>query len=165
MNKLATPIVESLKFTDFIMGLVTADLDDATARRRARDDDGPSIAWIVGHLGHSRHLIMQALGYEAPDPFAGKFEDDGADDGAGYPPIAEVVKMWQETSAQILEVVAVATDDQLLSASDQGGPHDEQRVLDVLIFFMWHESYHMGQLGMLRAQFGLTPTATLATGG
>ncbi len=40
--------------------------------------------------------------------------------------------------------------------------HGEQLVLNTLVFYMWHESYHMGQLGTLRAQFGLTPTATLA---
>ncbi|HEX9727969.1 MAG TPA: hypothetical protein VGA37_05655 [Gemmatimonadales bacterium] len=44
-------------------------------------------------------------------------------------------------------------------------PHGENRVLDTLVFFMWHESYHIGQLGTLRAQFGLTPTATLAAAG
>ncbi len=40
--------------------------------------------------------------------------------------------------------------------------HGEKQILDTAVFLMWHESYHMGQLGTIRTQFGLTPTATLA---
>ena len=41
-------------------------------------------------------------------------------------------------------------------------PHAEKTVLEALSFYAWHEPYHLGQLGTLRAQFGLKPTATLA---
>ena len=34
---------------------------------------------------------------------------------------------------------------------------------DTLVFFMWHESYHMGQLGTIRKQLGYAATAELAT--
>ena len=163
MANIATPVVESLKFTDFIMNLVTGDLTDDLATRRARDDDGASIAWVIGHLGHYRYEIMKLLGHDADSPFAEQFGTAGATDGAGYPSVEELRSKWAELSTQVRSVVQGASDEQIMTPlGGDGSPHGEKKVLDTLVFYMWHESYHMGQLGTLRAQFGLTPTATLA---
>ena len=163
MGNLATPIGESLKFTDFIMNLVTGDLTEALATRRARDDDGASIAWVIGHLCHYRYEIMKLLGHDADNPFAEQFGTAGATDGAGYPSVEELKSKWAELSAQVRSVVEGASDEQIMTPlGGDGSPHGERKVLDTLVFYMWHESYHMGQLGTLRTQFGLTPTATLA---
>ena len=163
MANIATPVVESLKFTDFIMNLVTGDLTDDLATRRARDDGGASIAWVIGHLCHYRYEIMKLLGHDADSPFAEQFGTAGATDGAGYPSVEELRSKWAELSTQVRSVVQGASDEQIMTPLDgDGSPHGEKKVLDTLVFYMWHESYHMGQLGTLRAQFGLTPTATLA---
>ena len=159
---LATPIAESLKLTDFIMQLVTKDLTDEVARRQARGDEGASIAWVIGHLLHYRHEFMKILGSPEDDPFKEKFSRS-ATDGSDYPTIKELTKSWAEVSQRTLAVVNTATDEQIeASLPADGGPHAERRVLDTLIFFTWHESYHMGQLGTLRKQFGLTATSDLA---
>ncbi len=163
MPTLATPIAESLKFTDFIVPLVLHDLPDDVARRRARGDDGPSIAWIIGHLCHYRLEMMKLLGHDPPNPYADLFGTSGASDGSGYPSIEELKRGWTETSTQIHRALESASDSDLLrSLGGPDTPHGEKKVLDTMVFYMWHESYHMGQLGMLRVQFGLTPTATLA---
>ena len=163
MGNLTKPIAESLKLTDFIMNLVTHDLTNDIATRRARDVDGASIAWVIGHLSHYRYEIMKLLGHDVESPFAELFGSAGATSGSDYPNIGELKAQWIETSAEVLPVVEAATDEQL--TDPMGGPdspHGEKTVLDTLVFYMWHESYHMGQIGTLRAQFGLTATATLA---
>lgn len=166
MGNISLPIAESLKFSDFIINTVTGDLDDTMARRRARDTEGASIAWVMGHLIHYRHLMLGLLGENTDDPFAEQFASAGATDGADYPPIADLVKTWNEISAKVVPVMEATTDDALTKPlGGKSAPHGEKRVLDTMIFFMWHETYHIGQLGTLRAQFGLTPTATLATQG
>ncbi len=163
MANTSAPITESLKFTDMIMNLVTSDLTDDVATRRSRDDDGASIAWIIGHLCHYDYEITKLLGGDAESPFAEMFGNAGATDGSNYPDLAELKANWTDTSALVLAAVEAATDEQIMSPlGGKDSPHGEQRVLDTLVFYMWHESYHMGQLGTLRAQFGLTPTATLA---
>jgi uncharacterized damage-inducible protein DinB len=158
---LATPIAESLKLTDFIMQVVTKDLTDDVARRQARGDEGASIAWVLGHLLHYRLELMKILRSPAEDPFTEMFSGS-ATDGTDYPTIDELTKSWAEVSERTLAVVNAATDEQIeASLPADGGPHAERRVLDTLIFFTWHESYHMGQLGTLRKQFGLTATSDL----
>lgn len=166
MGHMATPIAESLKLSDFVINTVTGDLDDTVARRRARDTDGASIVWVLGHLIHYRHQILALLGQEVDDAFAEQFGSAGATDGADYPPIASLVKAWNETSARVVPAMAAATDDALTRPlGGESAPQGERRVLDTMISLMWHEAYHIGQIGTLRAQFGLTPTATLATQG
>lgn len=163
MGTLATPIVESLKFTDFIMGLVTEDVTDAIGIRRSRGEAGASIAWIVGHLCHYRYEIMKLLGRDVENPYADHFGAQGATAGDDYPSMHELKAGWRDVSTETIACLEAAQDDQLTAPmGDPDSPHGEQKVLDTLVFYMWHESYHMGQLGTLRAQFGLTPTATLA---
>ncbi len=160
---LTTPIADSLKLTDFIMSLVTNDLDDATARRQARDGEGASIAWIIGHLCHYRYELMKLLGHDVPSPFARTFGKEGATDGADYPSVEELRASWMTISKKVAQVLGSATDEQLTAPmGEPSSPHGEKSILDTIVFYTWHESYHMGQLGTLRAQFGLTPTATLA---
>ena len=166
MGNIAMPMIESLKLSDFIINTVTGDVDDTTARRRARDTDGGSIAWIIGHLIHYRYQMLAVLGEAADDTFAKQFGSTGATDGADYPPLAELVEAWNAASALLLPVLEAAADDVLTQPlGGEDTPHGEKRVLDTLVFLLWHEPYHIGQIGALRTQFGLTPTATLATQG
>jgi len=160
---MSTPIAESLKFTDFIMSLVASDLSSEDAVKRSRGDQGASISWVVGHLLHYRYLIMQLLGADVASPTAEQFGNEPASDGDGYPDIAELRKMWNEGSSRTQEIVAAASDEQLMAPlGGPDAPHGEKKVLDTLVFYMWHESYHMGQLGTIRKQLGYKATADLA---
>ena len=40
--------------------------------------------------------------------------------------------------------------------------YEEKNVFGVLTYIMWHEVYHIGQIGTLRTQFGLSPAIDLA---
>ncbi len=160
MSNLMKPIAESLRLTDYVVELVMDDVKNKDARQRARKSEGPSISWIVGHLCHYRYEMMKAVGEPVESPFAQFIER--ATDGSDYPDLAELRQSWKETSERVQEVADRVTDDQL-TAPAAIGPHDERTVLDRMVFFMWHESYHMGQLGTIRAQLGLTPTAELVT--
>ena len=162
MASMAKPISESLNLTDFIMKLVIDDITDEDAVSRTRDTEGASMSWIVGHLLHYRHQMMRMLGEDIENPYAEQFGEVGASDGSDYPAVAELRRAWIETAGQVSEVVSSATDEQLKSPLPSGSPHGERTVLDILVFYMWHESYHMGQFGTIRAQLGYKPTAQLA---
>ena len=163
MGSMAKPIEDSLRFTDFIMDLVTGDMKNEDAVKRARGDEGASISWVVGHLIHYRYLIINLLGAEKETPFAEKFGNAGASDGSDYPDISELRRSWKEASEEAIGVVAAATDEQLTNPlGGPDSPHGEKTALDTLVFYMWHESYHMGQLGTIRANLGYKPTAQMA---
>jgi uncharacterized damage-inducible protein DinB len=163
------PIADSFRFSHFIMNPVTGDITEEDAVRRARGGDGASIAWIVGHLCHFRYETMKRLGVEKPNSFAATFGEGGATDASGYPPLEELRADWSRIHAELEQVMESVTDEQLTARlSGSGTPHGEERVVDAIVFFMWHESYHTGQLGTIRKELGYPATADLAvkaTGG
>jgi uncharacterized damage-inducible protein DinB len=156
------PFAEHFRFTNFIMNLVIGDVTNDDAIHRTRDSEGPSISWIVGHLGHHRFEIMKLLGTELDDELAEKFAG-GSSDGSDYPDIAELRNDWERIHAELESVIESVTDGQLARRTGgDGSRHGEKTVLDALSFYAWHEIYHMGQLGTIRTQLGYPATADLA---
>ena len=132
--------------TDFLMPLVLDDLTDEDARERSRGEEGPSIAWMVGHLLHYRHYVMGLLGGEERDnPYAERFADAGATDGADYPTVAELREQWGATATDFQALLTSKTEPEFDQAKE--GAHDERSLRDQVAFFAWHEGYHMGALG------------------
>jgi uncharacterized damage-inducible protein DinB len=140
--------------TDFIVPLVLQDLTDDQARRRARGDSGPSIAWTVGHMLHYRHNALALLGRPQNDPYAERFGTVGATDGTDYPAVAELLEQWKSISTALTAVVSQAPE-KTFDAPVKGGPHAEESVRDKLAFIAFHEGYHMGALGAVRKSLGL----------
>ena len=161
MGPMMQTMAESLRFTSFVMKVATGDIKAEDAVRRARGSEGASISWIVGHLTGYRCQIMKVLGHEFPNPL-GETIGDHATDGAGYPPLTEIVAAFARVSEELEKVIANVDDRVLDAPVDPGSPHREKKVLQVLSFYVWHEAYHMGQLGTLRAQFGYRQTSDVA---
>jgi len=162
MTNQAEPVLSTLKFSDFIMRLTMQDATNELARTRSRGSEGPSIAWIVGHLAHYRCEILELLGSPKDTRYAAPFGENGASDGSDYPDIEELKAAWEELATKVESALGSASDETLSSRPAGNSPHAEKTVLETLSFLAWHEPYHIGQLGALRAQLGLTPTSTLA---
>ncbi len=160
MGGMNVPMMASLKLSDFIVNTVTGDLTDELARTRARDTEGPSVAWLLGHLLYYRYVMMGLLGHQQENPYE-RFKDD-VTDRHDYPSIGDLVAQWNATSEKLTPAFDTATDEQMTAPMPGDGAHGEKKVLDMLVFFVWHEAYHMGQIGALRTHMGLTPTADLA---
>jgi uncharacterized damage-inducible protein DinB len=159
MSQLIRPVTENLRVTDFFMDLVTGDLSNEQAVRRLRAAEGPSISWVVGHLLNGRSELLKLLDPAAENPFAQRFDRlVAATDGADYPDITELRASWREISQRVFDVLGAVGDEQLVSPMAQvGKPHEEQNLLGVIVYVVWHETYHMGQIGTIRTQLGLTP--------
>ena len=159
MSDLIRPIAESLRVSDFFMGLLTGDLSNAQATQRVRVDEGPSISWVVGHLLNGRCEILKLLDPEAENPFAEKFDRlVAASDGSDYPPLADLMSSWSDISHRVFRALGTVTHEQLVNPiAEMGAPHEERNLLGVLAYVVWHETYHMGQIGTIRTQMGLTP--------
>jgi uncharacterized damage-inducible protein DinB len=154
-------MAESFRFSQFVMNLVLPDTKNEDALRRLRDSEGPSISWVTGHLCHYRYRILNLLGVDEASPY-GRFED-GARDASDYPDIAELLDAWNGTHEKIESVLESVTDDKLLAKLPvAGNPHNEKTILESVAFYVWHEAYHIGQLGTIRVHYGYRPTAALA---
>lgn len=138
--------------TDFLIPLVLGDLTDEQARTRTRDGEGPSVAWLVGHMLEYRYRIMNMLGAGLESPYA-RFGETGATDGSDYPTLAELREAWTSVAEQLYGVLDGATEE-TFERPVEGGPHAEQSFRDAISFYTWHEAYHIGALGAVRKALG-----------
>jgi len=159
MSQLIRPIAESLRISDFFIDLLTGDLTNDQAVVRIRGEEGPSISWILGHLLNGRCEILKLLDPHAENPFADRFDRlVAATDGSDYPDIADLMRSWGEISERVFDAFEAIGDEQLVGPiAEMGAPHEEKNLLGVLAYVVWHETYHMGHIGLIRTQMGLTP--------
>jgi uncharacterized damage-inducible protein DinB len=118
--------------------------------------DANSAAFIALHLVDSRHYIAKILGVTMENPFAFLAEARTIDDVKTWPPLAEVREAWKAVTGNMRErFKTLAPEDLAAKAEWAEMPMDDRTNLGMVIFMMQHESYHIGQLGLLRKQAGL----------
>lgn len=112
---------------------------------RTPGEAGNSINWIAGHIVAYRARLLSALGAEPPAEEAslGVYGSD---------------EEWAPERALSLErlVALLGASQKALSATLEGDGSGETAAGEVdLAFFHFHESYHVGQLGLARRCLGL----------
>ena len=151
MSDTSKTLMGTFGTTDFLVPLVLEDLSEDDARKRSRDGEGPSIAWIVGHLLHYRHFVMNLLGHDRVNPHGETFTQT-ATDGSAYPTIGELQKQWEALRSDFQAALMSETEEDWDASGT--GAHEERSLRDQVIFFAWHEGYHVGALGALRKEMG-----------
>jgi uncharacterized damage-inducible protein DinB len=142
--------------TDFMIPMVLDDLTDEQARARPRGEGGPSILWAVGHLLHYRCFMLGRFGHESgtDERLEPLFGNTPASDGSDYPSLTEMREIWDEVSTEFTGALAALGEDQLDARLEEGW-HADQTLRDQIVFFAWHEGYHLGAIGQIRKELGL----------
>lgn len=111
--------------------------------------------WVVGHLVDNRNRVLATLGKESVLPEAARYAR-GSDemDAAGETAVSFPLLLQAINNAQTAVAAALAerTSDDL----DQWLDAEKRTSLgDRLTFLHWHETYHVGQLELLRQLTGI----------
>lgn len=116
------------------------------------------VLWIVGHLAVTRELLVRTLmsapGVEAEPMFAGgrPLQDDGA-----YPPPSAVADIWRDVGVHVDQALKTVSLADLERPSPEGVPSFNGRISGALAASVFHEAYHVGQLGYLMRWLGHPP--------
>jgi uncharacterized damage-inducible protein DinB len=71
------------------------------------------------------------------------------------PSLAEITEAWDAVSAHLLTALEELTEDDLKREATRRLPGSDGTVGSVLPFLAQHDSYHIGQMAILRRQLGL----------
>jgi len=135
------------------------DLDDAAARRRPSDDVN-HIAFIALHVVDARYFLVRQMGGRAVSPFAELLKDVNRAADLRDPPSVEAIRRaWCAVEAKLERRFAAQTREGLRKRSRLRFPVGDRTVLGSVAFLLQHESYHVGQLALLRKCAGLGPMA------
>ncbi|HEX3704770.1 MAG TPA: DinB family protein [Vicinamibacterales bacterium] len=160
MDARVQPIIALHTVSNGILAAGIRDLTDQDAKARSRSGTGPSIAWTIGHLCHYKITVLELLGHPRKNDFAARFEHTPASDGSDYPPLADLAASFAALDRDLCAVLTSSAD-RLEAPMPGGGPHDEKRILDTVLFLTWHEAYHIGAIGAIRREQGRKGIAEL----
>ncbi len=153
------PSIQPL-YTQFILDTrlflnTLADIDDKTSKI-CPTEQGNHMLFVACHALDARYYIARLLGIDTPCPFQEMFDQArNIHDMKTYPLLDELKADWQKIADEMAERLINVDESILKEKSELSLPIEDQTKLGELAFFLAHESYHIGQLGLLRRQVGL----------
>lgn len=155
MSQLIKPITDMFDFNSNLTSLALGDLKNEDAVHRVKDGSGSSISYLTGHLLSSRYGMLKLVGAGEENPYADLFgREAGSRDGSEYPDISEFKSAWDALTPRFSAALGALTDDQVLAEPPSQYPVEDNTVRGALMFLAWHESYHVGQIGIMRTERG-----------
>ncbi len=126
---------------------------------------GNCLNWVVGHLASSRDLMRGVLGLE---PALGEGEhpvyarsSEPLTDAAKAESFERLTAAFAEDQDEIVAAVAALPPEKLAApAPFSPAKNPEETVATLLAGLVFHESYHIGQTGVLRRIAGLAGVLT-----
>jgi len=138
------------KFQGGIYQNALEDLTEELALKRPSNKSNHA-NWLLGHILHCRYMLANMIGAKAENPFDEVYCD--AIENGDYPTVEKVFAQFPIISEKVLDRLSGLTDSEL----DAKPAHDKPALADIVSFFVYHEAYHIGQLGYVRKLIGLAP--------
>ena len=143
----------------FVRGTIRVGVEGFTSEdwaRRPGATGGNTAHWIVGHIAATRRHLVRKLGARLPEEpweaaFGRRAEPDGTE---AYPEPDSLLKDIDERGKEITRLVAEISEEGAQERWGDGFPDGGKTVADGVHFFLFHETYHAGQLGLIRRLFG-----------
>lgn len=149
------PLAETLRLNTRLFLNCLEGVDDGLALRRVSDRTN-HIAFLAAHLVGARAYFAGLLGGDGADPFEDRL--GGArtiDDVDEWPEMEEIRAAWPEVTERLLERLDAVGTDELDQPLDSRFPSETRTVFGAATFLVQHDTYHIGQLAILRKHFGL----------
>lgn len=149
------PFCDLYAFNSTLLATVSDGLEEADWRHTT-GKGGNTAHWILGHVTAARLYIALRCGLvPTAEPWQHAF-DIGVTpaDPSTYPTVDELTKKFIAAGALLQEGVPAASADTLDTELDQPLPDGSTDLSGMVRFFYMHETYHLGQIGLIRRQCG-----------
>lgn len=126
---------------------------DEQAMERISDHNNPLI-WIAAHTVWARYNMLVFLGKPAKNPFEGRFENFKPYESSDkYPKLEKIKEEWKKGSQLLKEALEATTEEHLSGDSPIKSPIGDFTNAGTIAFLAQHESYDIGQMGLLKKYF------------
>jgi len=142
-----------LGYNAWLFGNAVEGVDEAESTHRAGDNTNP-FGRVAGHVAVARHGLAGLLKIDVPELPWGSFADFSMggqfNPDVKCPPLAEIQNMFNQITEAFMAKLPDVSDDILSAPSPFPIPGDNPTVGDLLAFLTMHETYHIGQMGLLK---------------
>lgn len=154
MDPRLAPLADLLRLNTRLLHNCLEDVDDTMARQRPTADTN-HLAFLTAHVADARHFLAATLGVPLENPLSQQLEYGKTLDEIGeLPPLSALVAAWDRVSAHLAERMPTITASTLDAHSGLRFPVEDRTVLGAVAFLVQHDSYHIGQMALLRRQLG-----------
>lgn len=155
MDPRVQPLATILRLNTRLLINCLDGLTDETARQR-HGDGVNSATFIAAHVADSRFFILKTLGESRENPLSVYLDKaNSIDEITEWPTLDTIRGAWTAASADIDRTLGHATSQDVDTAVDARFPGVDRTRLGALTFLVQHDSYHIGQLALLRKAAGL----------
>lgn len=120
------------------------------------DACGHTPRWILGHLALCRSRVVSLMGLpELPCPWSEAFLKGSSP--ANVPegiPVQELLTTYRQAHEAMESQWESLCTEHMAQSCGRTLPDGTDRIADAIRFLAWHETYHLGQLGLLRRLAG-----------
>ena len=156
------PVIRQFDLQSRLFNNVLEGIEDIKGSKRLNDHVN-HLQWIAGHLTNSRYHMAAGLGIKDSFPYKEQYTDPSEpppfnraiSGSVKYPSLTEIKKSWNDLAVPFTEKMSGLSDEQLSSGIPFPVPTGKT-FQDLLSFIASHESYHIGQMSIIRKSLGLS---------
>jgi uncharacterized damage-inducible protein DinB len=155
MDPRVAPLAEMLRLNSRLFHNCLDGLTDDRARVRPSDSCNSPV-FVAAHLVESRYYLLKTLGTEGANPlerYTGSWKS--IDQITEWPTLDAIRTAWNAVSDTLAKRLAGITTAELDTPITTEMPLESRTTLGMLVFLVQHDSYHVGQLSLLRKYSGL----------
>jgi hypothetical protein len=147
-----------LQFLDLNTKLFRNCLDgisDEVAQRQPNPETN-SVAFLACHVIDAREYLAQLLGIPRTTQLRDSLQSYAAVVAYQHePPLSEILDAWSSVTPQVRERLQALGPEALDAAAPESFPIDDRSLFGALVFLLHHESYHIGQVALVRKYHGV----------
>jgi uncharacterized damage-inducible protein DinB len=157
MNKLTAPHSITIDLNTRLIKNCFDGVDDKLANKRINEMTNP-MAFISLHALEARYFLARMLGAKVHNPYKELTRNAKTyEDLKKIPPVNEMLDYWKEVGNVLLDTLRNVDESKLGEKVRLKFPIEDDTKFGTLTFMVQHETYHVGQLGILRRVLGLPP--------
>ena len=108
-----------------------------------------NINWYIGHITTCRFMLAGMLGCSIKDPNNSRYFKSITD--GDYLPLDSFKKDWEEVTQVLYDKLNSISGEEMVKEIEG----QNAALIDYISFFIYHEAYHLGQIGLTRRLLGL----------
>ena len=145
--------LEMLKFNDDLFYKRIASLSKEEVHAQMNDELAP-IIWNAGHLLNVRLGLLKQFGEQEGYDWQPLFREK-YDPAKTYPTVMEIWEAWKKCSQELFQKIEAATEEELTREIKVNLPHSDSTIRGHIIFVLYHECWHYGQIAYMRRFQGM----------
>ncbi len=129
---------------------------------QAPSQNSNPMVWMAGHLAQSRARLARLLGVEQDIPWPSLFKQGSAPPGTEeYPALADIRRAWDTAGKALRARLRTMSEAELYGDLEVKIPSTDGTLRGAIVFALFHEGYHVGQMGYVRRTLGKERIAQL----